>query len=71
MENFWSLLNRGLNGTNVSVELLHLFCYADERAFRSNNRQEVNDSDRFSLLCSQIVGKRLTYADREGHQKTG
>jgi transposase-like protein len=61
MENFWSLLKRGLNGTYVSVEPFHLFRYVDEQAFRYNNRQGLDDSDRFSLLCAQIVGKRLTY----------
>jgi transposase-like protein len=30
MENFWSLLKRGLNGTYVSVEPFHLFRYVDE-----------------------------------------
>jgi transposase-like protein len=30
IENFWSLLKRGLNGTYVSVEPFHLFRYVDE-----------------------------------------
>jgi transposase-like protein len=34
MENFWSLLKRGLKGTYVSVEPFHLFRYVDEQAFR-------------------------------------
>jgi len=38
MENFWSLLERGLNGTYVAVEPFHLFRYVDEQAFRYNNR---------------------------------
>ncbi|MDQ2841569.1 MAG: IS1595 family transposase [Acidobacteriota bacterium] len=29
LENFWSLLKRGINGTYVSVEPLHLFRYLD------------------------------------------
>ena len=66
MENYWSLLKRGLKGTYVAVEPFHLFRYLDEQSFRYNNRatreNPLNDSDRFSLLCSQIVGKRLTYA---------
>ena len=33
MENFWSLLKRGLSGTYVSVEPFHLFRYIDEQAF--------------------------------------
>ena len=67
MENFWSLLKRGLNGTYVCVEPFHLFRYVDEQVFRYNNRatkdNPLNDADRFDLLCSQIVGKRLTYAE--------
>jgi transposase-like protein len=67
IENFWSLLKRGLSGTYVAVEPFHLFRYVDEQAFRFNNRSTrnnpMNDGDRFSALCSQIVGKRLTYAE--------
>jgi transposase-like protein len=67
MENFWSLLKRGLNGTYVAVEPFHLSRYVDEQIFRYNNRatkgNPLNDADRFGLLCSQIVGKRLTYAE--------
>jgi transposase-like protein len=33
VENFWSLLKRGLKGTYVSVAPKHLFRYVDERAF--------------------------------------
>jgi hypothetical protein len=67
MENFWSLLKRGLNGTYVAVEPFHMSRYVDEQIFRYNNRatkgNPLNDADRFGLLCSQIVGKRLTYAE--------
>jgi transposase-like protein len=71
MENFWSLLKRGLHGTYVSVEPFHLFRYIDEQAFRYNNRKDadgnkLNDADRFSLAVSQIIGKRLTYAEVTG-----
>ena len=66
MENFWSLLKRSLHGTYVSVEPFHLFRYIDEQAFRYNNRKDMNDADRFSLAVSQIIGKRLTYAEVTG-----
>jgi len=66
MENFWSLLKRGISGTYVSVEPFHLFRYLDEQAFRYNNRWEMNDAERFSLAVSQIVGERLTYAELIG-----
>ena len=61
MENYWSLLKRGLAGTYVSVEPYHLFRYLDEQAYRFNNRKNMNDFDRFSFAASQIVGKRLTW----------
>ena len=66
MENFRSLLKRGLGGTYVSVEPFHLFRYIDEQAFRYNNRKDMSDSDRFSLAVSQVAGKRLTYAEVTG-----
>jgi hypothetical protein len=50
-----------LPGTYVSVEPFHLFRYLDEQTFRYNNREEMNDYDRFRLALSQITGKRLTY----------
>jgi transposase-like protein len=66
MENFWSLLKRGLHGTYVSVEPFHLFRYVDEQAFRFNNRTNMTDSDRFDLAVRQIIGKRLTWAEVTG-----
>jgi transposase-like protein len=70
IENFWSLLKRGIGGTYVSVEPFHLFRYVDEQAFRFNNRatkdNPMNDADRFRLALSQVVGKRLTYAELTG-----
>ncbi len=70
LENFWSLLKRGLKGTYVSVEPFHLFRYLDEQAWRYNNRatldNPMNDADRFDLAVSQIVGERLTYAEVTG-----
>src|ERR1019366_4911777 len=69
MENFWSILKRGINGTYISVEPFHLFRYVDEQAFRFNNRLPMEDAERFSYLVRKIVGKRLTYAELTG--KTG
>jgi transposase-like protein len=66
LENFWSLLKRGIGGTYVSVEPFHLFRYVDEQAFRYNNRKDMNDSDRFDLAVRQIIGKRLTWAEVTG-----
>ena len=66
LENFWSLLKRGISGTYVSVEPFHLFRYLDEQAYRYNNRKDMDDFDRFKLAASQIVGKRLTWNEVTG-----
>jgi transposase-like protein len=66
IENFWSLLKRGLTGTYVAVEPFHLDAYVDEQVFRYNNRKKVNDGARFQKLLSQVAGKRLTYAEVTG-----
>ena len=70
LENFWSLLKRGINGTYVSVEPFHLFRYLDKQAFRYNNRKDMNDVDRFDLAVRQIVGKRLTWNRLTGKEGT-
>jgi transposase-like protein len=66
MENFWSLLKRTIGGTYVSVEPFHLFRYVDEQAFRFNNRDEMDDSGRFTAVMRQIVGRRVTYKQLTG-----
>jgi transposase-like protein len=60
MENFWSLLKRGLKGTYISVEPFHLFRYLDERVFTFNMR-ELNDFQRFETVLGCAAGRRLTY----------
>ena len=65
MENFWSLLKRGLHGTYISVEPFHLFRYLDEQAFRYNNRK-ATDAERFAAVMKQVVGRRVTYKELTG-----
>ena len=65
IENFWSLLKRGLKGTYVSVEPFHLFRYLDEQAFRYNNRK-TDDGSRFARTLSQVAGRRLAYKQLTG-----
>jgi transposase-like protein len=65
IENFWSLLKRGLKGTYVSVEPFHLFRYLDEQVFRFNERKG-KDADRFFKVTGQVAGKRLTYEELTG-----
>jgi transposase-like protein len=66
LENFWSLLKRGINGTYISVEPFHLFRYLDEQAFRYNNRKDATDADRFELVMGNVFGKRLTWNQLTG-----
>jgi transposase-like protein len=70
LENFWSLVKRGLKGTYISVEPFHLFRYLDEQVYRYNNRgskdNPVHDGERFELALSQTAGKRLTFAEVTG-----
>ena len=71
MENFWSLLKRGLKGTYVCVEPFHLSRYVDEQVFRFNHRKrednsKMTDGERFAQAMRQIVGRRLTYGDLTG-----
>jgi hypothetical protein len=65
LENFWSLLKRGLHGTYISDEPFHLFRYIDEQAYRFNNRK-MTDAERFASVLKNIVGRRLTYEQLTG-----
>ena len=70
IENFWSLLKRGLKGTYVAVEPFHLDRYVAEQVYRFNNRSTkdnpLTDEDRFALAMMQAVGRRLTYTQLTG-----
>jgi transposase-like protein len=70
LENFWSLLKRGLSGTYVSVEPFHLFRYLDERLLAYNLR-ELSDYGRFATVLRAAAGRRLTYAELTGKTVTG
>lgn len=65
LENFWSLLKRGINGTYISTEPFHLFRYVDEQAFRYN-RRKMTDADRLAIVCKQAVGRRLVWKELTG-----
>jgi transposase-like protein len=60
LENFWSLLKRGLKGTYICVRPFHLFRYVDEQVFRFNSRG-TNDAGRFAQVMRAVLGKRITY----------
>lgn len=65
MENFWSVLKRGLHGTYISVEPFHLFRYLDERMFTFNLRK-LTDTARFDAVLSTVAGRRVTYMELTG-----
>lgn len=65
MENFWSLLKRGLHGTYISVQPFHLFRYLDERAFTFNMR-DLTDLGRFTMVLQAVSGRRLTWVELTG-----
>ncbi len=65
MENFWSLLKRGLHGTYISVEPFHLFRYLDEQVYRYNTRHD-DDAGRFLGVLEMVSGRRVTYKDLIG-----
>jgi transposase-like protein len=67
IENFWSLLKRGLHGTYVSVEAFHLFRYIDERVFTFNERGRT-DYGRFEAALATTTGRRLTFAEVTGER---
>lgn len=59
IENFWSLLKRGIIGIFHQVSPQHLQRYCDEFAARYNTRK-IKDHERFDLYQQQVNG-RLTY----------
>lgn len=59
IENFWSLLKRGILGIYHHVSPKHLHRYCNEFQFRYNSR-EIKDTDRFKAIFGQCEG-RLMY----------
>jgi transposase-like protein len=59
IENFWSLLKRGIIGIFHQISPQHLQRYCDEFATRYNTRK-IKDHERFELYVQQSDG-RLTY----------
>jgi transposase-like protein len=68
LENFWSLLKRGIKGTYVNVEPFHLFRYLDEQAFRFNERKD-NDAGRFVKVVAGMIGRGLRYVKLTGKDR--
>lgn len=68
LENFWSLLKRGLGGTYISVQPYHLFRYLDEQVYRYNNRKD-SDAARFAGVLQMVDGRRVTYKELTGKEQ--
>jgi transposase-like protein len=64
IENFWSLLSRGIYGIYHQVSRKHLFRYCNEFTFRYNTRK-IKDVDRFDVIIKNSEG-RLKYNDLTG-----
>ena len=63
VENFFSILKRGITGCYFHVSQEHLHRYLSEFGFRYSNRSGlgVDDVERTARIVSGVVGKRLTY----------
>ena len=62
VENYFSILRRGLNGVYQHVSADHLKRYVGEFDFRYSNR-EITDAERTDAALRGIEGKRLTYRE--------
>ena len=66
IENFWSILKRGIVGIYHFVSKKHLARYLDEFTFRYNTRG-FSEEERFNYLLSNVQG-RLEYAQLIGNE---
>lgn len=68
VENFFSILKRGITGCYFHVSEEHLHRYLAEFSFRYSNRigLGVDDVERTNRILSGVVGKRLTYKTTSG-----
>jgi transposase-like protein len=60
IEGVWAHLKRMIYGTYHHISRKHAQKYADEFTLRYNTRK-YGEQERFDLLLSSTVGKRLTY----------
>ena len=60
IENYWSLLKRGIYGVFHHVDEEFLGCYLDEFQFRFN-RRKLSDADRFYALLGSVEGRLAWY----------
>lgn len=72
VENYFSILKRGIIGTYHHVSEDHLHRYLAEFDFRYNTRAKlgVGDAERLAKIAKGISGKRLTYRRTRKPQET-
>jgi transposase-like protein len=72
VENYFSILKRGITGVYHHVSPVHLHRYLAEFDFRYNERMAlgINDEVRAAKAAKGIVGKRLTYRRIGGAEET-
>lgn len=70
VENYFSILKRGIYGCYFHVSQQHLHRYTAEFDFRHNHRIAlgVDDPTRADAILRGAVGKRLTYETTRGVQ---
>ncbi len=59
VENFWSVMKRGVYGIYHQISYKHLQAYCNEFSYRYNSRK-LTDGQRFELSLRNIEG-RLSY----------
>lgn len=59
VENFWSVMKRGIHGIYHQISYKHLQRYCDEFSYRYNSR-ELKDHERFTNVLKNIE-RRLDY----------
>jgi hypothetical protein len=71
VENYFSILKRGITGVYHHVSQQHLKCYLCKFDFRYNERMAlgVDDDERFAKAAIGIKDKRLTYRRTRGQQE--
>ncbi len=60
IENYWSIVKRGIIGTWHHVGVPYLDQYLREFDYRFN-RRKISDEERFALLFGQVSGRRLMW----------